>query len=213
LLFADTIAILLVPAMTGLILVAPDAVRVILGAKWLGAVPPLIWLACYMIVSTLGSLITQVLTSRRMTKMTMRVALVNLCIMPIAFVIGARLGGTAGVAAAWLAAAPLTALPSAIVLLRRIELGWKECLVTFWPTIVGSAVMGVALLALRREIAPYALAPVLRLVVQIAAGAVVYSAMLLIFFREKVWRYVRFIQGFRSGKTDEPVQADAAAVE
>jgi len=124
-LFVDTLAILLVPAMIGLIMVAPDAVRVILApadnpTKWDGAIKPLIWLSCYMIVSILGSLVTQVLTSRRMTKMTMRVALINLAIMPVAFIIGARLWGTTGVAAAWLIASPLTALPSAIVLLRRI---------------------------------------------------------------------------------------------
>ena len=38
------------------------------------------------------------------------------------------------------------------------------------------------------------------LAVQMAAGGAVYAAILLAFFRVKVFRYVRFLQDMRKGK-------------
>jgi O-antigen/teichoic acid export membrane protein len=213
LLFADTIALFLIPAMVGLIMVAPEAVRVVLGPKkWDGAVQPLIWLACYMIVATLGSLVTQVLTSRRMTVFTMRVALVNLAVMPVALILGAHFGGTPGVAAAWVIAAPLTALPSAIVLFRRIELTWRDFLATLWPAVSGAIAMAAGLFGVRFLMSAHSLAPALRLAIQVVTGAATYSAVLMIFFREKVWRYVRFLRGFRENRAAAAETAEPAAV-
>jgi O-antigen/teichoic acid export membrane protein len=197
LLFADTIGLFLIPAMAGLIMVAPEAVRTVLGKGWEGAVKPLVWLSCYMIVATIGSLVTQVLTSRRMTGFTMRVALINLAIMPVALILGAHFGGTPGVAAAWVIASPLTALPSAMVLFRRIELTWRHFFITLWPAVSGALVMVAALFGVRQLMSVHLQTPVARLVIQVVAGALVYSTVLLVFFREKVWRYVRFLRGYR----------------
>jgi hypothetical protein len=62
-------------------------------------------------------------------------------------------------------------------------------------------------------LSPYVDAPIVRLVLQIVVGATVYSAVLLIFFREKVWRYVRFAQGFRSVRAGQAAETGAALVE
>jgi len=213
LLMADTLTIVVIPAMIGLIMVAPDAAYVILdsgkkgGPQWAAVAGPLAWLSAYMIVATLSSLVTQVLTSQRQTKFTMRIALLNLVIMPAAFLVGSRWGGTSGVAAAWIIASPLTALPSAIVLLRRIKLSWSDCLMTLWPAVSGAIVMAVTLAGVRRLIAPHEFVPVTRLAIQVAAGALVYSAVLVIFFRDKLSRYVRFLRGLRGGRAAHvPVQ-------
>jgi PST family polysaccharide transporter len=198
---ADTLTILVIPAMVGLVMVAPDAVYVILGKKWEPAAKPLVWLACYMIVATLSSLVTQVLTSLRMTKFTMRISLLNLAIMPAAFLVGARLAGTTGVAAAWVIASPLTAIPSTIVLLRRINVGWRDCLATFGPAVSSAIVMALALAGARNLVAQHQFVPAARLAIEIGTGAVAYCAVLLLFFRDKLWRYVRFIRGLRGRKT------------
>jgi PST family polysaccharide transporter len=195
---ADTLTIVVIPAMVGLVMVAPDAVYVILGKQWAAAAKPLVWLSFYMIVATMSSLVTQVLTSLRLTKFTMRISLLNLVIMPVAFLIGARLGGTTGVAAAWVMASPLTAIPSAVVLLRRINVGWRDCIVTFSPAVSGAVVMALALAGAGKLIAPYQFAPAARLAIEVAVGAAAYLAFLMTFFHGKLWRYVRFLRGLRT---------------
>ncbi|MCU1330432.1 MAG: lipopolysaccharide biosynthesis protein [Bryobacterales bacterium] len=199
LLLAETLNLVVVPAMTGLAIVAPEAVTVILGAKWASAAGPLIWLAVYMVFSTMSSLIAQVLISRRETQLMMRISLVNLVIMPVAFTIGAHWNGTTGAAAAWVLATPLTLLPAAILLLRRLRIKWRDYGATLIPTIVSAGAMAILLGTFRSYVTGTALSPAFRLASEIAVGAVVYAAMSLIFFRARMQRYVEFVRRLRSG--------------
>jgi len=192
-----------VPAMAGLILVAPEALTVILDPKWVTATQPLIWLALYMIFSTMNTLIIQILVSQRQTKFTMRMSLINMFVMPAALAAGAHWYGTAGAAASWVLASPLTILPPAFKLVRRLNIHWNEYLRTVWPTVVSSGVMVAAVMAVGHVAAASHWRPGLRLAVESGAGAVTYAAVLLIFFREKIWRYVRFARGFRSAATEQ----------
>jgi hypothetical protein len=128
----------------------------------------------------------------------MRISLVNLLLIPIAFILGARWYGATGVAAAWLFASPLTSLPSAIILLRRIELRWWDYLTTLWPTAASSCVMVIAITGMKYLMAPHELSSAVRLSCQVGVGATAYTATLLLFFREKMWRYVRFLDSLRT---------------
>lgn len=211
LLLADTLSLAVVPAMVGLVMVAPEAVQVVLGQEWREAAGPLVWLAVYMIVATMSSLVGQVLMSQRMTKFTMRMSLVNLCVMPLAFVAGAHWGGIRGVAAAWVIASPITFLPSAIVLLRRINLTLRECIVTLWPTVLSAFVMLLALKATRTAVISTAWPLATKLFVQVAVGALTHSAVILIFFPDKLQRYVRFVRGVLGRKSAEPAVSASAA--
>lgn len=196
-LLADTLNLLVVPAMAGVIMVAPEAVYVVLGPKWLSAAGPLAWLALYMIVSSMGSLVTQVLVSQRQTKFTMRIAFVNLLLLPLTFVAGAWYNGTTGVAQAWILAAPVTIAPSAIVLFRRIGLSWTAYLKTLRPTLISTAIMAASIAGLKRIIEPIHLPVALQLAVEVLTGASVYCLVLLLFWREKLARYVRFVRSLR----------------
>ena len=204
LLLLDTLNLFVVPAMVGLVMVAPEATEVLLGPKWVESAKPLVWLSMYMVVYTMNSLVTQVLTSQRQTKFTMWISFVNLALMPIAFYLGARWGGIAGVAAAWVVTSPLTFLPSAIYLLRRIELRWWEYISTLLPTIISAASMSLALYGLRLLLLSYGLAPGWNLAIKVILGGTVYAAVLLIFFREKLSRYLRFLKSLRGGKATAP---------
>ncbi len=197
LLLAETLNLAVVPAMAGLIMVAPEAIHVILGPGWASSVQPLRWLAVYMVISTMTSLINQVLVSQRYTKLTMRMSLINLCVMPASFILGAHWYGPTGVAAAWAIAAPLTTLPPAIILVRKIGLRWTDYVESLWPTIVSAGAMLGTLILTRKAIAPQHWAPASNLIVLIAAGAITYAAVLGIFFRGKILKYVRFAKGLR----------------
>ena len=200
LILTEILTLIVMPLMTGLAIVSPLAIPVVFGAKWTAAIPPVRWLALFMIVRTLGTLTEQVLISQKMTRFTMRMSIFNFIVMPVAFVAGAMWGGTGGVAAAWLALAPFTIIPLLIILLRTIRLPYRDFVAALVPSVVGSAAMCVAVLAVRQWLLPASWPAKSLLVAQVAVGGAVYGAVLMGAFRQRVLRYVRFLQDMRKGK-------------
>ncbi len=202
LILAEILSMVVTPMMVGLAIVAPLAIPILFEPKWSGAVGPVKWLALFMIVRTMGTLTEQVLISQKMTRFTMRLSIFNLVIMPIAFVIGAQRLGTTGIAAAWVVLSPLTIIPLLIVLFRTIHLPYRSYIVALLPTMAGSAAMCLAVLAFRQWLLPPSWPAKVALVAQVGLGSAVYVAVLLVAFRERVLRYVRFLTEFRNGKKD-----------
>jgi PST family polysaccharide transporter len=197
LIFTDTLALGVCPLMFGLATVAPDFIAVVLGPRWSEAVAPLRWLAIYVAFRTMNTLIGQVLTSLRYTRFMMWISLLTAVVMVTSFVIASRWGPGA-VAAAWLVMAPVTFVPPAVLLLRAIRLPFREYANVLAPSLVGSAVMVAAVLAVAGYLPQHAPAA-LRLAVQVAAGSVVYGAILLVFYRQRVLRYTNFLRQLRKG--------------
>jgi len=204
LILAEILTLIVTPLMAGLAIVTPLAVPVVFGAKWAAAIAPVKWLALFMIVRTMGILTEQVLISQKMTRFTMRMSIFNFIVMPLALVAGAYLQGMAGVAAAWLVLAPLTIFPLIIILLRAIHLPYRDYFAALIPSFVASAAMCVAVLAIRQWLLPAMWPAKILLAVQVATGGVVYGAVLMGFFRERVLRYVRFLQDMRKKKSPAP---------
>ncbi len=185
------------PLMLGLGLVAPEVIRLGLGPNWSAVVPILRWLVLFMTLRTLATLIEQVLISQRATGITMRMALWNLIVMPAAFFLAARWKGASGVAAAWIVLAPLTILPLAWMVLRKIQVTWLQLGTALLPGLAGASVMVGAVFALRGWLAAEQWPAVASLLLQVTVGAVAYAGVLLMFFRERVLRYVNFVRGLK----------------
>ena len=206
LIIAELISLGVMPTMLGLSLVAPDAIRLLIGAKWAQATAPLQWLCLFMMVRVLGVLAEQVLVSQLQTRFTMRMSVLNFIVMPLAFYGASKWMGSSGVAAAWILMAPVTILPLLILVVSRIQLPWLQYANALLPSLAGSLVMCAALLGLRSwhgaDMWPLAA----RLALQISASGAVYGATLLLFFRPRISRYVNFIANLRRIKrVPEPV--------
>jgi O-antigen/teichoic acid export membrane protein len=197
LIMAETLSLVVMPVMLGLMIVAPLAVPVVLGRKWQAAVVPLQWLAPFMILRTAGILSEQVLISQKMTRFTMRMSILSFFAMPIAFFMSARVFGTGGVAAAWIMLSPVTIFPLVLGLLRAIHLPAGQYLGTLLPAMAGSAAMCGLLLALIHLVPQVSLSMGTQLVLLIGCGALAYVAVVLGFFRERVLRYLRFLRDVR----------------
>ena len=204
LILAEILTLIVTPLMVGLAIVTPLAVPVVFGAKWAAAIPPVRWLALFMIVRTMGILTEQVLISQKMTRFTMRMSIFNFIVMPIALVAGAYWHGMAGVAAAWLVLSPLTIAPLIFILLRAIHLPYRDYFAALLPSLGASAAMCAAVLAIRHWLLPATWPAKTLLAVQVAAGGAVYAAVLMGFFRERILRYVRFLQDMRKKKSSPP---------
>ncbi len=201
LIFVEVMSLVVIPLMAGLIMVAPLAVPVVLKAEWMSAVVPLQFLAAFMMVRSLETLSEQVLISQRATKFTMRMSLLNLFIMPMAFYVGARNFGTHGVAASWLVMTPITVCPTIFVLLRRIKIPFLDFALTLWPALVSSGAMALGVYGLQLWLAGRAWPPVVSLIAQIATGGAIYAFLLATVFRRKLVRYIGFARDMRKKKT------------
>ena len=200
LILTEFLTMMELPLMLGLGMVAPEAVQVILGPKWAGLVGPLRWLVVFMTIRTVGTLMEQVLISQRATAFTMRLSLLTLFVMPAVFFPAAHWKGTSGVAASWILLAPLTIFPLAWRLVRTIRLNLGEFGGAVLPAISGAAAMVGALFGVRMWLAQEPWPAVVKLAIQIAAGGVVYSAVLFLLFRERIFKYGRFLRDLRKDR-------------
>ena len=202
LIIAELMSLVVTPLMLGLVILAPLAVATLFDAQWFGVTGPLRWLGLFMIVRVLGVLAEQVLVSQRLTQFTMRFAIFNFLIMVVAFVVGAKLKGSSGVAAAWVVLSPLTIMPLLIMLTRKIHLPLMDYVRSLLPAVSGSAVMCLALMLLGRQHFLTALPLQVRLGVQVVVGGIVYVAMIFCFFRERVRRYLNFLSMLKKREAD-----------
>jgi teichuronic acid exporter len=194
----DGLALVICPLVFGLIVVAPELVRTVLGAKWAEAIVPMQWLAIFFTLRTMNSLMTQVLTSLRFTTFLMWISLFTFVLMPISFFVAAH-WGTGAVAAAWLITSPFTMFPPAVKLFREIHCSIREYLAILTPAIAGSAVLVCAVIGVQHLI-PAGWPSSWRLVLQIITGGVGYAGTLLVFYRPVVMRYVHFFWRMREGQ-------------
>jgi PST family polysaccharide transporter len=208
LIIAELMSLAVMPLMAGLTIVAPAAVRVILGPNWVAATRPLQWLGLFMIVRVLGVLAEQVLVSQRLTRFTMRMSILSFAIMPVAFYVAARWRGPAGVAAAWITFSPLTILPLLIILSRRIQLPFRQYAAVLLPAVAGSGVMSLAVLGIGSRL-PAGLAPQARLAIQVAVGGAAYGGFIMTCFRGRILRYVNFLATMRKAKEASGLTPDS----
>jgi PST family polysaccharide transporter len=199
LIFSETLALSIFPLLLGLALVAPEAVQLLLGPKWAGAVAPLRWLAVYLVAKSMSYLNGQLLVTLRFTRFGMWLTFLTFALMPVAFYAGSRYG-IGGVAAAWLVLSPLTIVPVGVKVLRTIHCGVGQYLKCLMPAMIGSGIMLLAVGALRTWFLPMHWPVIARLSAEIAVGAVAYLGLLALFFRARIMQYVEFFGRLRKSR-------------
>jgi O-antigen/teichoic acid export membrane protein len=194
---SEAIALLTFPATIGISLVAPELVPVVLGRKWDNMIAPLQVLCLYAGFRSVVALLPNVLTAVGNPRYVMWNELAALAILPIAFYIGSR-WGTAGIAWGWVLAYPVVAIPLYRKTFQAIEMRLDDYLRALRPAIDGVLVMSLAVLAVKRAARSLPLLPLLAL--EIAAGALAYSAVLVVLHRPRVMAFTGFLKGLSLGR-------------
>lgn len=191
---SDATGLVVLPLAFGLTLVAPEVVVLALGPKWQPAIAPMQWLAIFMPLRTMQTLLSQVLTSLRLTRFLLWMSILSFIVMLASFIVAAR-WGTAAVASTWLLTSPITIWPLAFKLLPRVGSGWREYIGVMTPSLTASAAMVAAVVALRYGVLPADWHVAWKLVIEVAAGGLVYAGVLWFGFRAVVTRYTDFLMG------------------
>jgi O-antigen/teichoic acid export membrane protein len=195
----EGLALIAFPLAIGLVLVADDFVLVALGAKWAGTIAPLRLLALYASIRSLAPLLAQVLNALGESRFAMFNNLAAALLLPAGFLVGSRFG-TVGVAAAWIVVHPLILVSLYRRTFRVTGLTLRAYLRALAPAASGTlllvaAVLGVRLL-LPADVAGTG-GPVLRLALQMAAGAAAYGLALLLFHRDRLRAFRSLLRHLR----------------
>lgn len=186
LLLSEGVALITFPATLGLALVAPEFVRVVIGSKWEAAILPLQILGAYSTVRSLSPILPQILGVTGDIGFTMWNSIGAAIFFPIAFYLGSR-WGINGIAAAWLFAHPIMAIPLYWRVCRRIDLKVAEYLRALWPA-TSSALLMVAAVLVLKIVMPGGWSTSIRLGAEIALGAIAYAGSTFLFHRKRLDR-------------------------
>ncbi len=171
------------PFYLGLAATAEPVVIAMLGEKWREAIPVVRLLALAMPFMTLQVLYQPACDAIGRPGISVRNGATGAAVMAAAFALGVG-GGATGLAMAWCVGAPLYLLLGSRRALDAIGVRGRDVLRAVRPPAIAALAMAAIVVAVDRSLPP--LAPVPRLAVLVAAGAVTYAAALLTFARPLV---------------------------
>lgn len=193
LVLSELLVAIMLPVLCGFALVSPIAVPLIFGDKWIVAVPVLQVLVLASALSSLALLSQHVLGATGEAIVATRLNLTALVVMPIAFLIAARMYGSLAVATVWLLAQPaLIGLPL-LRMKRAIGLSLPTYLQSLKAPIISATVMSISV-ALLDLVLP-SVVPILRLAILSTVGAAIYAAVFFGFFGARVRAIVALWKG------------------
>jgi teichuronic acid exporter len=194
----EGVALATFPATIGLGLVAAELIPLVLGQKWTGVIAPLEVLSVYAALRSIVALLSKVLTSVGNARFVMWNDLAALVILPIGFYIGSH-WGVSGIAWGWVVAYPVVVIPLYWKTFQTIHMKTSEYIRAVRPALDGALLMAAAVLGLKWFV-PASLPMVVRLILEIATGALVYVGTVMVFHRERAMSFLRLAKSFRRKK-------------
>lgn len=182
--FAKSARIILLAAMPfycGLAATAEPVVGVVLGEKWLEAVPFVRLLALAMPFMTLQILFAPAANARGHPGVSLRTNAIGAAILPVAFLVGIQWGIT-GLALAWVGAYPLYCAITAQRTLPLIGLRARDLLRAIAPPILAALAMALVVTLIDRALP--AMGDFERLLILVPSGGAIYLAWLTLFARD-----------------------------
>lgn len=191
LLLTQGLSMITVPIGLGMALVSQSLVAAVFDARWRDAATPLCLLALYSVPRCLAVLLPPCLNALGDVRFVMWQSIGYVVLFPPAFIYASKWGG-AGIAAAWLCVYPVAALPMFLRCTRRLKISPSEYFGAMRPAVLGGAAMTGAVLAVQ-YLTGGLHSSILKLAVEVPTGAAVYSAILWLFFRQQLIRFLRVV--------------------
>lgn len=187
------------PLFFGLASVAPELVTLLFGPQWTAMTMPMMVLALSMPLRALTYAFSPMLKAIGRPDLELRINLLTLVLLTLAFWFGVR-WGELGLAAAWLAVTPLVFVFFLVRGCQALAVSHGAIVHDLWPPALAAGLMLAAnrQIAARLELA--AVNPWLILALLVASGVVLYLAIVWIglpAFRDRVLADLRKLRGDR----------------
>ncbi|MBW8297590.1 lipopolysaccharide biosynthesis protein [Sphingopyxis sp.] len=191
------------PFYCGLAVTASPMVETVFGTKWLGMVPYIQIIALALMLMTVQILFAPLTNALGKPSVSMFSALSGAIMFPAAFLIGAE-WGLIGMAWAWLIAAPLLLLVTALLSAPLIGVTLRDVGRAMLPGLAPALVMAVGVGLAAEATAPIGLAAPVQLVALVALGGMLYGGLLWLLEREAIAEVLRLV------RRRQPPAVDAA---
>ena len=192
------LAAVALPALFGLIAVAPDLIPLVLGSQWVSAVPVVQILTVLIMSRTLQTWNSSVLDSAGKPHLVTLINAAVLVAVPPSIWLGSTFG-IEGVAIAYsLAALIVGELPSFVLTTRELSLRGLTVLRRFVGIVSASAATCIVVVFVRHALDDGGMGTEPRLVVSVIVGALVYTACLTLLARSTVSDLFRMVRGLRA---------------
>ncbi|MBX3324390.1 MAG: lipopolysaccharide biosynthesis protein [Nitrospira sp.] len=193
LLLTEGLALLTFPVGVGMALVADAFVPLVLGEQWVGVVLPLQVLSCWAVVRSLFGLISPILFVTGGSRLSMLSGLFCMVVYPLGFWFGSGWGAV-GIALAWVAVQPVSWIAPYRHALAAVRLPFLEYLSVLWPAATSTVVMAGGVYFIH-QVLPGNSSHLLQLLCEATAGVTMYAAMIGIFHRARLSRFLGMIKG------------------
>ena len=167
-----------IPALTGLVIVAPDFVQVVLGSKWSSATPVIQILAWVGLLQALQTLNGEVLMAVGQAGTLLRFTALWFVVTVGAFVLGIQ-WGIVGVAACYALASTALEPLRGYLTTRSLRISPWRFVRAFWGIAQATVVMAVILVGVRAGLVSAGLSPAVRLLILVLLGTAIYIAACL----------------------------------
>ena len=195
LLTISLISMVAFPMVTGLVILAPEVIRLLYGATWLPAAAPLRFLVMVGLLKAVGSTAGSVLLSKGRADIGLRINLALLLCLGVGLAWSSR-WEVKGIAIAYSAILVIVFPIVQRMIGRLIDLGLADILRSLLPAASGSVIMGACIIVLRPLFRHrlYLLGGYLSLAGVIIAGVVIYIAFVRLVYPDRFYRIVRLIR-------------------
>lgn len=174
------ISLIAFPMLWGISAVAPEIVHVLLGPKWIEAVPALAILPLIVPIRMVSSVLFTTSLALGNRQLDLRNTVINFIVLPSGFFIGAH-WGLVGLCSAWLVSVPLAFSFILPAVLRFIGISALDLIRECGAPATAAGVMYASVVALRMTLDGQH--PVAMLFALSAAGALVYFAVMALISR------------------------------
>ena len=161
------------PVLWGIGAVAPELVQIAIGPAWVDSILPLTLVALTIPFRMIGSIVSTTVMSMGRVDIAMWTTVAGACVAPPLFYIGSRYG-IVGLSMAWLVVTPILFALNMFRALPILGLSVSQVAAEMWRPLLISAIMFVAVEALRHLLSGLGYAPLFALLV--TGGAIVYVA-------------------------------------
>ena len=172
------VGVISIPALVGLVVVAPDFVDVVLGPKWVDATPIIQILALVGLIQSLQTLCGEVLLALGHANWLLRFTALWFVASLASFAVGVR-WGVVGVAACYALATVLVEPVRTYLAARALGVSPWRLVVALSGVAQAAALMAGALLVARSALVAASVPSVARLAILVVTGSVVYVACCL----------------------------------
>jgi polysaccharide transporter, PST family len=170
------LAVVSMPALCGLVAVAPDFVPLVLGPQWHDAVPVVQVLAWVGLVQAVQAINMDILMARDRPKTMFRFALVLTTSHVIAFIVGLQ-WGVVGVAVAYAISTTLVEPGQTWLAAKALGVSPMIFIRALWPVLQASIAMALVVAGVRLGLEDAGVHAAGRLLICVGVGAVVYAVL------------------------------------